>query len=111
MDSESHQCVNVVQCNIINTCILQETTSQSDSQRMYVRQMYGSGRLWEVVADYSASGVMNVSLTRGTLVGVIKEGDPMGNKDRWFVDNGGQFMTGSTAPYSAPRTRDAKAKF
>ena len=33
---------------------------------------------------------MDLSITQGWLVGVIKEGDPMGNKDKWFVDNGGE---------------------
>ena len=63
---------------------------QSDSQRMYVRQMYPVSRLYHVTADHTASQIMDVTLPRGTLVAIIKEGDPMGNKERWFVDNGGR---------------------
>lgn len=33
---------------------------------------------------------MDLTLSAGALVAVIKEGDPMGNRDRWFVDNGGE---------------------
>lgn len=33
---------------------------------------------------------MDISLTEGSLVGVVKELDPMGNKERWFVDDGGR---------------------
>ena len=36
---------------------------------------------------------MDVSASTHTVVGVIKEGDPMGNKDRWFVDTGGRAVT------------------
>ena len=35
---------------------------------------------------------MELSLSKGTLVGVVKDRDPMGNKDRWFVDNGGALL-------------------
>ena len=66
---------------------------QSDSQRMYVRQMYPASRLYHVTADHTASQIMDVTLPRGTLVGIIKEGDPMGNKERWFVDNGGMWRS------------------
>ena len=64
---------------------------------MYVRQMYPAGRLHQVAADYTATQIMDVTLPRGTQVGVIKEGDPMGNKDRWFVDNGGRSSTVDSA--------------
>lgn len=33
---------------------------------------------------------MDLSLNAGDLVGVVQDKDPMGNKDRWFVDNGGK---------------------
>ncbi len=59
---------------------------------MYVRQMYPSQKLYQVTSDYTAAQMMDISLPRGTVVGIIKESDPMGNKDRWFVDNGGETM-------------------
>ena len=38
---------------------------------------------------YIALDVMDISLSEGDVVGVVIEKDPMGNKDRWFVDTGG----------------------
>jgi len=32
---------------------------------------------------------MDLDLAQGIMVGVIKETDPMGNKEHWFVDTGG----------------------
>ena len=40
---------------------------------------------------YVVTDMMDISLSEGDIVGVIMEKDPMGNKDRWFVDNGGRF--------------------
>ena len=34
--------------------------------------------------------MMGLTVKRGMMVGIVKEGDPMGNKDRWFVDTGGK---------------------
>ena len=33
---------------------------------------------------------MDICLSEGDIVGVVMEKDPMGNKERWFVDNGGK---------------------
>ena len=65
-----------------------ETDEQSDSQKAYLRQKYPPDQLWQVDANFVPSGMMEVALPEGTLVGVIKESDPMGNKERWFVDTG-----------------------
>lgn len=35
---------------------------------------------------------MEISVNVGDVVGVIKEQDPMGNKEKWFVDNGGKWL-------------------
>ncbi len=67
-----------------------DSAPQSDSQKMYVRQKYPE-RVFQVIQTTAVSQPMDMALQCGTLVGVIKEGDPMGNKDRWFVDNGGKF--------------------
>uniref|UniRef100_A0A0B7B9F0 SH3 domain-containing protein n=1 Tax=Arion vulgaris TaxID=1028688 RepID=A0A0B7B9F0_9EUPU len=32
---------------------------------------------------------MDISVTEGCLIGVVKEHDPMDNKEKWFVDDGG----------------------
>ncbi|XP_069133070.1 dynamin-binding protein-like [Argopecten irradians] len=61
---------------------------QSDSQRMYVTQKYSADKLYIVDEKYTPSDMMDIALPPGVLVGVVMEKDPMGNKDRWFVDNG-----------------------
>ncbi|ELU16231.1 hypothetical protein CAPTEDRAFT_105924, partial [Capitella teleta] len=64
-------------------------TEQSDSQRAYLRQKYTPDKLFVAPSAVAPSGqLMDLRLEAGTLVGIIKEGDPMGNKDRWFVDTG-----------------------
>ena len=58
---------------------------------MYVRQKYPADRVYLAEQGVAATGLpMDLALPPATVVGVIKEGDPMGNKDRWFVDNGGE---------------------
>lgn len=63
---------------------------QSDSQRTYLYQTYPPGKLYAVNTTHNANDLMDISLTEGSIVGVVKELDPMGNKDRWFVDDGGE---------------------
>ena len=36
--------------------------------------------------------MMDISLSEGDIVGAVIEKDPMGNKERWFVDNGGKLI-------------------
>ncbi|KAI0217835.1 Dynamin-binding protein [Lamellibrachia satsuma] len=76
------------ECSII--CVSQDPDSgaQSDSQRVVITQSYPAQQLFTVVSDFLGQQQMDVSAPGGTVVGVIKEGDPMGNKDRWFVDTG-----------------------
>jgi hypothetical protein len=53
-----------------------------------VLKTYGSNQLFTVSQDVTAQLSFDLSLKKGCIVGVIKEGDPMGNRDRWFVDTG-----------------------
>lgn len=39
---------------------------------------------------------LDISVCEGDVVGVIVEKDPMGNKERWFVDNGGKMFSDTT---------------
>ncbi|XP_067655097.1 dynamin-binding protein-like [Haliotis asinina] len=64
------------------------SSPQSDSQRVYLRQLYPTAKLYRVGYTYSALDLMDLSLNEGIMVGVIKDQDPMGNKDKWFVDDG-----------------------
>ena len=43
----------------------------------------------QVVEDVNGLGHIDLSARAGDLVGVIQQKDPMGNRDRWFCDNGG----------------------
>lgn len=62
---------------------------QSESQRAALIKRYPADRLYTVVDNVSAQSTLDLSLAAGTLVALIKDGDPMGNKERWFVDSGG----------------------
>jgi len=49
---------------------------------------YAPNRLFTVVQDVTGSQPYDLSLKKGSIVGIVKEVDPMGNRDRWFVDCG-----------------------
>lgn len=57
---------------------------------MYLRGKYSADKLFVTVCDVAESQMMDMAASKGTLVAVVKEGDPMGDKKRWFVDNGGK---------------------
>ncbi|ESO86909.1 hypothetical protein LOTGIDRAFT_71852, partial [Lottia gigantea] len=61
---------------------------QSESQKVFVIQQFPRDKLYQVNRNYKASDLMDLCLNQGTVVGVLKEQDPMGNKDKWFVDDG-----------------------
>ncbi|XP_034230974.1 dynamin-binding protein-like isoform X2 [Thrips palmi] len=63
--------------------------SQSTSQRAFLQSKYPSDKLYCVVKDHVAAGPLDLSISTGHLVAVIKKQDPMGNSTSWFVDNGG----------------------
>ncbi|KAH9495018.1 hypothetical protein Btru_018443 [Bulinus truncatus] len=71
-----------------NQNLVANSGSQSDSQRQHLQQKYSIDKLFTVISTYNANDLMDISLTEGSLVGVVKELDPMGNKERWFVDDG-----------------------
>ena len=70
-----------------------QSSSQSDSQRTYLRQMYGAESLYQVTQTMPAQDLMDMAVTVGTLVAVIKDKDPMGGRQRWFVDDGGNAVS------------------
>ena len=53
-----------------------------------LRLRYPAGKLFVVNQDFDGSQLLDIRLAKGTVVAVLKEGDPMGNKNRFFVDNG-----------------------
>ncbi|KAL3842358.1 hypothetical protein ACJMK2_020381 [Sinanodonta woodiana] len=65
-----------------------EVAPQNEGQRCYVLEKHIPAKVYRVTQTYTALDLMDISLFEGDLVGVLKEQDPMGNKERWFVDNG-----------------------
>ncbi|XP_074659754.1 dynamin-binding protein-like isoform X2 [Tubulanus polymorphus] len=65
-----------------------ETPQQSDSQKVYVRQKYPADKLYTAVFEHAPSQILDIGLHAGDVVGLVKDQDPMGSKERWFVDNG-----------------------
>lgn len=61
---------------------------QSASQRAYLQSRYASSKLFSTIEDHVAADPLDLALSKGHLVGVIKMQDPMGSSLRWFVDNG-----------------------
>ena len=66
------------------------TSCQLDSQRAYLCSSYPEDSLYIVCENYTGTQLMDLNIAKGTLVGVVKQGDPMGNKDRWYIDTGGK---------------------
>ncbi|XP_029637819.1 dynamin-binding protein isoform X2 [Octopus sinensis] len=62
--------------------------SQEESHRIEIMQKYGKQKVYKVISHYPGLDSMDISVNVDDIVGVIKEQDPMGNKNKWFVDNG-----------------------
>lgn len=56
-------------------------------------QRYPASSLYEITQDVFGAQDMDLQLAKGSIVAVIKEGDPTGNKERYFVDSGGKYST------------------
>ncbi|KAJ9579096.1 hypothetical protein L9F63_024802, partial [Diploptera punctata] len=64
------------------------TLSQSPSQQAYLQSRYTRDMLFSTTQPYRAADVLEISIERGLIVGVIKKHDPSGDASRWFVDDG-----------------------
>ena len=64
---------------------------QSDTQRVFVQHKYPPDKLYKVTTPYTAADSMDISVTEGVRVGLIVDKHPMGNTNRWFVDDGGMY--------------------
>jgi len=72
-------------------CDLQaDVVPQMESQKIYVTQQYPPDKLFRILETHIAPDAMEISVCEADVVGVIMEKDPMGNTERWFVDNGGK---------------------
>lgn len=61
---------------------------QTEEQRSLLREKYTADKLYVVVEDVVSTSTLEVDAARGTLIGVIKKQDPMGDTTRWYVDTG-----------------------
>jgi len=65
------------------------SSAQTEEAKKLLMSSYDSTKLYTVVSHHQPQDPMEISVTQGDLVGVVVEKDPMGNKDRWYIDNGG----------------------
>lgn len=63
--------------------------SQTEAERSRVCSDYPETQLYVVTQNVSSTQQLDLTLAKGCIVAVIKESDPMGNRDRWFIYNGG----------------------
>ncbi|OXU22019.1 hypothetical protein TSAR_006757 [Trichomalopsis sarcophagae] len=61
---------------------------QSEVHKKAVREKYPPNKLYILTRSITGPTPHDLSATKGTLVGVIKTMDPMGDTSKWFVDNG-----------------------
>ncbi|GFT34885.1 dynamin-binding protein [Nephila pilipes] len=62
--------------------------TQTPSQKVHVKSCYPHTDLYTACQNFDAVDILDISLKKGDIVGVIKQQDPMGKKLKWFVDNG-----------------------
>lgn len=62
--------------------------TQSDSQKTYLKNRYGADTLFYTTKSYTSKQPLELSVTSGHLVAVIKKQNPMGDSSVWFVDDG-----------------------
>eukprot|EP00057_Strongylocentrotus_purpuratus_P017174 XP_011671648.1 PREDICTED: dynamin-binding protein isoform X2 [Strongylocentrotus purpuratus] len=62
--------------------------AQSEAQRQSVMTRYPTGRVYQVKSNFIAQQPMDISVYKANIVGIIKEQDPTGSSDRWYVDSG-----------------------
>eukprot|EP00095_Tigriopus_kingsejongensis_P009498 maker-scaffold1595_size34508-snap-gene-0.8 protein:Tk09498 transcript:maker-scaffold1595_size34508-snap-gene-0.8-mRNA-1 annotation:"dynamin-binding protein" len=63
-------------------------TPQSPGIRTFLRGKYAAAKLYQAHELYSPKDHLDIGVNPGDLVGVVQQKDPMGRRDRWFVDNG-----------------------
>lgn len=66
----------------------QKPICQSSSQKAYLQGRYPKESLFCATQPHTPTNDMELSLNAGDLVAIIKQKDPMGGTQRWFVDNG-----------------------
>ena len=62
------------------------------TRRISVLGKYPAEKLRVVTNIHTPAEVMELTLYPGDIVAIIKEHDPLGRSDRWFVDDGGKLI-------------------
>nr|XP_039264334.1 dynamin-binding protein-like isoform X2 [Styela clava] len=65
------------------TCKRQSVEDRKELMQKHPKQLYVAEK------NYTASQLMDIECCDGDLLAVLKKQDPMGNKNRWFVERGG----------------------
>ena len=61
---------------------------QTAAIRTYLRGKYAAVKLFQAREAFAPKDQLDIGVNAGDLVGVVQQKDPLGNRDRWFVDNG-----------------------
>ncbi|XP_038053074.1 dynamin-binding protein-like isoform X2 [Patiria miniata] len=62
--------------------------SQSEKQKASITSRYPANRVYQVSTEFNSQQPMDMSVKKGEIVGIIKEQDPTGSGQKWYVDNG-----------------------
>lgn len=61
---------------------------QSTSQKRFIQSKYHQEQLYQAKNDHQSIDVLDLDIKTGDLVAVIKNKDPLGGTEKWYVDNG-----------------------
>uniref|UniRef100_A0AAR2LRR3 Dynamin-binding protein n=1 Tax=Pygocentrus nattereri TaxID=42514 RepID=A0AAR2LRR3_PYGNA len=81
---------------------------QTDEHRAGLLARYGPDKLFQAERNFNAAQDLDVSISEGDIVGVIKQQDPMGSQNRWLIDNGatkGFVYSSFLKPYNPRRSQ------
>ncbi|CAB3363327.1 Hypothetical predicted protein [Cloeon dipterum] len=65
-----------------------EDRTQSPSRKSFLLSKYPLNKVFKVTQSWTKSEVLDLSVQEGDIVAVIKQQDPMGSTERWYVDDG-----------------------
>ncbi|KAM4524531.1 dynamin-binding protein isoform 4-T4 [Odontesthes bonariensis] len=81
---------------------------QTDEHRAGLLVRYAPEKLFQAERNFNAAQDLDVSISEGDLIGVIKQQDPMGSNNRWLIDNGvakGFVYSSFLKPYNPRRSQ------
>ncbi|KAL6475366.1 hypothetical protein MHYP_G00164060 [Metynnis hypsauchen] len=81
---------------------------QTDEHQAVLLARYGPDKLFQAERNFNAAQDLDVSISEGDIVGVIKQQDPMGSQNRWLIDNGatkGFVYSSFLKPYNPRRSQ------